>query len=252
MGRILVVLGLTLLPLAAAEEDGRAFAARFEAEVSLRVTLSAAEQEFYARYLETLCELAPGQFVALVDRAPRVQSILIFWRAWDGYFHFIGGSPVSTGKPGRFEYFETQVGVFEHLAENPDYRAEGTRNEYGIRGYGVKGMRVFDFGWVRAPKGWGDGRESAMRFQMHATDPDLLERRVGTPQSKGCIRIPGSLNVFLDRYGILDADYQRVVWEGGKPLVLRPDWNPTPWAGRYLVVVDTTAVWLRPRRGVSR
>lgn len=245
MGRFITLVGLAILPLAA-EIDGRALAATYAAEVTPRVSLSSAEQEFYARYLETLYELAPERFVALVDRAPGVQSILLFWRAGDGYFHFIGGSPVSTGKPGRFDYFETPVGVFEHTVENPDYRAEGTRNEFGIRGYGLKGMRVFDLGWTMGKKGWGDRQESVMRLQMHATDPDILERRLGEPQSKGCIRISSSLNVFLDRYGILDADYQRAVWEGKRPLVLRPDWEPAPWAGRYVVVVDSSAIWVRP------
>jgi hypothetical protein len=36
--------------------------------------------------------------------------------------------------------------VFEHTLDNPDFRAEGTVNEFGIRGYGTKGMRIFDFG----------------------------------------------------------------------------------------------------------
>lgn len=49
-----------------------------------------------------------------------------------------------------------------------------------------------------------------MRLQMHATDPDLLERRLGSAQSKGCIRIPASLNRLIDCYGVLDAEYKRV------------------------------------------
>ena len=101
------------------------------------------------------------------------------------------------------------LGVFAHSLDNPDFRAEGTLNSNGIRGYGAKGMRVFDFGWQRVPKGWGDGAVSEMRLQMHATDPDLLERRLGSAQSKGCIRIPATLNRFLDRHGVLDADYER-------------------------------------------
>jgi hypothetical protein len=38
--------------------------------------------------------------------------------------------------------------VFEHTIAHLDFRAEGTRNEFGVRGYGVKGMGVLDFGWV--------------------------------------------------------------------------------------------------------
>ena len=36
-------------------------------------------------------------------------------------------------------------------------------------------MRVFDFGWQMAEKGWGKGGEGVIRLQMHATDPDLLK-----------------------------------------------------------------------------
>lgn len=238
---------LAALPHLAAAEDGRDFAARFAAEVDRRVEVSPAVREFYATsYLEPLPELSPGQFVVLVDRNRKAQLLLLYWRAPDRQFHFIGASPVSTGLPGRFEYFLSPLGVFEHTLANPDYRAEGTKNEYGIRGDGVKGMRVYDFGWIRANKGWGDRRESVLRLQMHATDPDILERRLGTPQSKGCIRIPGKLNQFFDRHGILDADYQRAVNEGNRPWVLRPDWSPTPWAGRYLVIIDSSGVWLNP------
>ena len=68
-------------------------------------------------------------------------------------------------------------------------------------GRGRKGTRVYDFGWVPAAKGWGNGAMSVMRLQMHATDPDQLERRLGTAQSKGCIRIPASLNEFISGRG---------------------------------------------------
>jgi len=88
---------------------------------------------------------------------------------------FIGASPASTGKPWRFDCFMTPPGVFEHSIDNPDFRAKGTRNGNG------KGV-----------KGWGLGGESRMRLQMHATDPDLPEQRLGTAQSKGCIRIPAT------------------------------------------------------------
>ena len=106
-----------------------------------------------------------------------------------------------------------------------------------IRGYGAKGMRVFDFGWVVAARGWAPG-EQAMRLQMHATDPDRLEPRLGRRESKGCIRIPATLNRLIDHHGLLDADYEAA--PPGRPLwVLKPDRDPTPWSGRWLVVVDS-------------
>lgn len=64
--------------------------------------------------------------------------------------------------------------------------------------------------------------------------PDTFE-----PQSKSCIRIPASLNDFIDRYGILDADYERALAEGKKLWVLHKERTPTPWSGRYLVIVDS-------------
>jgi hypothetical protein len=100
-------------------------------------------------------------------------------------------------------------------------------------------MRVFDFGWQQAVRGWGRGGESTMRLQMHATDPDFLENRLGTVQSRGCIRIPASLNVFIDHYGVLDGDYESALAEGKTLWVLPKTRAATDWSGRFLVVVDT-------------
>lgn len=152
----------------------------------------------------------------MVDRDLWVQAFLLLWRSASGAYVLVGASPVSTGQPGSFDHFQTLLGVFEHTVANPDYRALGTPYRAGIRGNGVKGMRIFDFGWQRAPKGWGDGAVSQIRLQMHATDPDLLEPRLRTAQSKGCIRIPATLNRFLDRFGVLDAAYEESAQDGGK------------------------------------
>ena len=179
------------------------------------------------------------QFVVLVDRSPKVQAVLLLWGSAGTVWRLVGAAPVSTGLPGRYEHFATPLGVFDHSLKNPDYRAEGTKNQFGIRGYGRKGTRVYDFGWARAAKGWGNGAISVMRLQMHATDPDHLEQRLGTAQSKGCIRIPASLNEFIDRHGVLDQDYQEKIEAGRRLWVLRDDRTPTPWSGRYLVVVDS-------------
>jgi hypothetical protein len=141
--------------------------------------------------------------------------------------------------------------VFAHTLENPDFRAEGTYNENGIRGYGVQGMRVFDFGWQTAARGWGDGHASAMRLQMHATDPDVLEPLLGQARSKGCIRIPASVNRLLDHFGVLDADYERALAQGQALWMLAPDREPTPWSGRYLVVVQTERL-ARPAWAATR
>jgi hypothetical protein len=183
----------------------------------------------------------PAQTILVVDRNPYVQAAFLLLRKETGDWHWVGATTVSTGKPGGFEHFITPRGVFLHSPQYPDYRAAGTYNENHIRGYGVRDMRVFDFGWQMAERGWGHGGTSPMRLAMHATDPERLEARLGSIASEGCIRIPASLNHFLDHYGVLDADYE-VALEAGKTLrVLLPDRQALPWPGRYLIVVDSEA-----------
>jgi hypothetical protein len=216
----------------------------FETWVDKQLSLPKEERLLYSDLLthslaKKLTTLTHDQFVLVVDRNPLVQAALIYWVPVVGLPLFIGASPTSTGRPGRFDYFETPLGVFEHTLENLDFRAEGTRNEFGIRGYGDKGMRVYDFGWQLANRGWGDRSASLMRLQMHATDPDILESRLGQAQSKGCIRIPASLNRLIDLYGLLDAEYEPSMLEGKNWWMLHPNRQPTPWSGRYLVSTTT-------------
>ncbi len=231
----------------------------FVREVDMRLDVPSAAQEEYAMRLAGALAHAGlpasnAQYYLLVDRSPRVQAAFVFWRGLDGRWELVGAAPVSTGKPGEFEHFLTPLGVFAHSLASLDFRAEGTRNENGIMGYGEKGMRVFDFGWVEAERGWDDGGMSPMRLQVHATDPKLLEPLLGTAQhSKGCIRIPASLDVFLDRHGLLDADYEAAAAAGRRLWMLRADRVPTLFPGRFLVVVDSESR-VRPAwaKGVRR
>ena len=87
-------------------------------------------------------------------------------------------------------------------------------------------MRVYDFGWVEAERGWGKGGRSEIRLQMHATDPVYLEPRLGQAASKGCVRIPAALNRIVDAFGLLDADYLDAVARGDALWVLRRDRTP--------------------------
>ncbi len=235
-------------------------AAEFARDVDTRLDVPDGEQLEYAKRLDAAL-LAAGQtnlsaqYVVLVDRSPFVQGSFIYWRSTEGAWHFIGASPAATGRPGAFDHFYTPLGVFQHTLDNMDFRAEGTKNSLGIRGYGVRGMRVYDFGWVMAERGWGAPAKSIMRLQMHATDPAALEPRLGRWHSKGCIRIPASLNRFIDRYGLIDAEYERAAQEGRHLWVLLPARTPTPWPGKYLVVVDSEresrpawAAWPPPRK----
>lgn len=222
-------------------------AAAFAAEVDRRLELPAAEQKRYARRLAAALAEAGivqpsvpwGEYFVLVDRSPRVQALLLYWRSPQARWQFIGASPVSTGLPGEFEHYLTPLGAFEHTPANPDFRAEGTLNALGIRGYGRKGMRVYDFGWVSGERTWDFGGEGRLRLQMHATDPERLEPLLGVRHSEGCVRIPATLNTFLDRHGILDAGYEARVREGRAPRVLRADREATATPGRWLVVIDS-------------
>ncbi len=102
-----------------------------------------------------------------------VQALLLYWGSAENGWEFVGAAPVSTGSPVRYERFTTPLGVFDHTMSNPEFRAEGTKNKLGFRGYGRKGLRIYDFGWVEAPRGWGNGAMGKMRLQMHSTDAEL-------------------------------------------------------------------------------
>lgn len=233
---------LIFLPICLGADSSTGLAQLFAQQVDRRLDVPAVEQNSYGDLLATMFAekgISEAQYMVVVDRNDYVQAAMIYWMTPERMFKFIGASPVSTGKPGRFDYFTTPVGIFEHTTDNPDFRAEGTRNKHGIRGYGRKGLRVYDFGWQTAKRGWGSGGESTIRLQMHATDPDLLEIRMGSAQSKGCIRISATLNAFIDHYGILDADYEHAMSEGQTFWVLAKTRESTPFSGRFLVVIDT-------------
>jgi hypothetical protein len=234
----------TSLPWASATVKDGPLSAEFQREVLPRLTLPPSEVAAYAVRLQGALDAArialePPQFIALVDRNPNVQALLLFWGPATHGWEYVGAAPVSTGLPGRYEHFTTPLGVFDHSMANPDFRAEGTKNKLGFRGYGRKGMRVYDFGWVQAPRGWGSGAMGTLRLQMHATDPELAAQKLGTAQSEGCVRIPATLNAFIDLHGLLDEDYDRQSASGVHLWVLRPDRMPSRTPGRYLVVVDS-------------
>lgn len=245
--RAIALLAFMLTATPAQTADGTALAEAFQTEVEKRLELPAAEQQRYADMLvaalaEAATPFTHSQYILLLDRDPNVQAILLYWLDLADSppsFHYIGASPTSTGKPGKIGYFITPLGVYAHTLRNKDFRAEGTPNRSGILGYGRKGTRIFDFGWVEAERGWGSGGRSQMRLLLHSTDPDQLERYLGTPHSKGCIRIPASLNTFIDHHGLLDADYEQALAKGRKLWVLLPKRPPSLWPGRYLVIVDS-------------
>jgi hypothetical protein len=184
------------------------------------------------------------QLLVVVDRNPRVQQLMILVAVPAGEWKVIGGSRVSTGQRGRFDHYVTPRGAFHITDAILGYRAEGTLNENGIRGLGAKGMRVWDFGWQVAMKGWtevaGKPDRTPIRLMLHATDPDKLEQRIGRPASQGCIRVTTTMNRFLDRHGVLDAEYERAAVNDIRfRALLLPGREPSPLAGNTLVVVDS-------------
>lgn len=245
---MMLFLGVALWPLAVLAAPPApgvdAWRARFAREVDHRLEVPTADQARYVALLKQALADAnvtdtSAQTLLLVDRSPQVQAAFVILHTEQDVWSFIGATAVSTGKVGSYNHFLTPLGVFPHTLENPDFRSEGTLNDNHIRGYGRRGMRVFDFGWQQAQRGWSTGAISQMRLQMHATDPDVLEARLGNVASEGCIRIPATLNVFLDSHGLLDVAYEQAVKDGRHLWVLKADRDMIEWPGQYMVIVDS-------------
>lgn len=181
------------------------------------------------------------QVVLVVDRSPKVQRLWVTVATpGSNVLEPLGSVRVSTGKPGRKEHFRTPVGVFFNDAAILGYRAQGTYNENHIRGIGIRGMRVWDFGW-QTTDDWRTPRAlMAVRMEMHATDPSVLEPRLGRWDSEGCIRIPTRFNSFLDQNGLIDAkEREAAVQDRRFAALLLKHAVPSPLAGQTVVVVDT-------------
>ncbi len=183
-----------------------------------------------------------AQLLVVVDRNPHVQKLALMVALPSVPWLVVGSTRVSTGQPNRHGYYITPTGVFLHDASILDYRAQGTFNENHIRGLGLKGMRVWDFGWQWAVKGWlKTGEEGQIRLLMHATDPTYLAQRIGRPASEGCVRVPADVDRFMDRHGVLDADYEiAAVDDISFRAILPRDRVPTPLANDRLVIVDSS------------
>lgn len=188
------------------------------------------------------------QLLVVVDRSLTGQAMALVLARQDRAWEVLGGTRVSTGQEGRFDHYVTPTGVFQHTADILDYRAEGTLNENGIRGLGVKGMRVWDFGWQMATKGWRrDGEQGQIRMEMHATDPTYLAQRIGRTASQGCIRIPEAMNRFLDWHGVLDVDYERAANDDIRyRALLLHGRRPSLLAGNTLIVIDSSGPAIAP------
>ncbi|MFT9417625.1 L,D-transpeptidase [Acetobacter sp.] len=238
----------------AARQEAWALTLAFRREVPVAVSVSSAYKAAWVALARQQLEQAGyvldrPQVLVVVDRNPKVQRLcLILAIPGSADWQVIGSTKVSTGTTGRQYYYITPTGVFPNSATRLGYRALGTKNENGIMGNGTTGMRVWDFGWQWAEKGWLPSRDKVqIRLEMHATDPVYLEQRLGRTASEGCIRIPSSLNVFIDRHGLLDTEYeQRATVDRRFAALLRKDRVASPIAGLLVVVVDTTGLVIPP------
>ncbi|WP_419728659.1 L,D-transpeptidase [Lichenicola sp.] len=182
------------------------------------------------------------QTLLLVDRSPAVQRLwVILALPGAAPWQVIGAVRVSTGKPGRLEHFKTPVGVFTNTPSILGYRAQGTFNEHHIRGNGLKGMRVWDLGWQTTEDWRKPAALTAVRLEMHATDPTFLEARLGRPDSEACIRIPAAFNQFLDRSGLIDMQLVQLASQDRAIAALLPkDRATTRLAGDKVIVIDSS------------
>ena len=238
----------------AARQEAWALTLAFRREVPAALSVSSAYKTAWVALARQQLEQAGyvldrPQVIVVVDRNPKVQRLcLILAMPGSADWQVIGSTKVSTGTTGRQYYYITPTGVFPNSADRLGYRALGTKNENGIMGNGTTGMRVWDFGWQWAEKGWLPSRDKVqIRLEMHATDPVYLEQRLGHTASEGCIRIPSSLNVFIDRHGLLDAEYERRATVDRRfAALLRKDRVVSSIAGLVVVVVDTADYALPP------
>jgi len=214
----------------------------FEREVPEHLTLTAG-LPVAERLAKANPELPPDgpQAVLAVDRAANKQTLWVLVSRPGGRWLAIGGTLVSTGKPGRKEHFKTPVGTFLNDGSILGYRAEGTFNENHVRGLGLKGMRVWDFGWQTTEDWRTPGATMQVRLEMHSTDPANLAHRIGRPDSEGCIRIPASLNTFLDKHGVIDRALTAAApTDRATAQLIAKQEHPTPLAGSALVVYDSS------------
>lgn len=199
--------------------------------------LNQLSQDAVKKFLSLGEEAKRSQYFLYVDRNPNKQIAFVgFFNAMDTNVTIIGLNKISSGNEKRKGFFITPTGVFENSPNFIGYRALGTKNAKGWRGLGVKGSRVWDFGWQKTIK---NGEERMIRFLLHATDPISGEKRLGRVDSKGCIRISGKLNKFLDHYGLLDRTYEKQKDDKRFSWVLKANREPVLFAGQYLLIGDS-------------
>lgn len=195
---LLVMLPQTVCatPAAVIADDGGSaqWRERFAREVDRRLDLPPDQQLRYVGLLEAALSAAGlpdlrAQAVLLVDRSVHVQAAFLIVRRGEQGWTWLGASPVSTGRVGSFDHFETPLGVFAHSLDNPDSGPKGPSTATASAGTACAAcVSTTSAGPRRCAA--GERVDSTMRLQMHATDPLTLEPRLGRAESKGCIGFP--------------------------------------------------------------
>jgi hypothetical protein len=196
----------------------RDLARGYQAVVDRQLKLPENEAVIYGGLAETEIagareHLLGPQYVLVVDSCPAVQAAFLFFRLLPGRYELVGASPASTGDPEQAGCVQTPQGVFAQAGV--DYARRLT-------------SRVYDFGLHRARRG-ASGGFAPLRLQARAAT-GRTGARLGKAQSNGSILLPPGLVAFLDQYGVLDD---------GRKDALTPAGEALPFAGRYLVVIDS-------------
>lgn len=184
---------------------------RYAEAVAQRLDVPAHETRIYAMLAEAnfLGHPAPPrapQYVLVVDSCREVQAAFLYWRLLGRRWELVGASPASTGCSRQRGHLPTPLGAFAS-------RSPGLRMT-------TAASRVYDFGLQRAQRPEGGWAPLHLRARAASGEDAAM---LGTQRSDGCVLLPRSLVAFLDRHGLLDGA------SGG----------PVPFAGRYLVVVDS-------------
>ena len=222
---LLAAAGAALAPLQAVSASSvavctpRELSQRFDAAVAQRLQVPQNEAAIYASLAEVELSAHRGvgpqpQYLLVVDSCPFIQTAFLFWRLLPGRYQLVGATPASTGNPQRPGCLETPCGVFPQGSAWDAGRAQAAR--------------VYDFGTQRARIA-GSAGYGALQLQARAA-VGRSRALLGTAQSDGRVLLPPSLVAFLDGHGVLD---------GQRSEARSPQGEPVPFAGRYLVVIDS-------------
>jgi len=198
--------------------------------------------------------LEKSQFVSIVDLDKQLY-IVTFWDETTQQYHYIGNDLISSGnirreaevKYGENHYFKTPAGVFK---SKNGWRSEGKLSEDNITlGYGYEGRYIFYFGKQDSIRfnTFDKNKEKIYDTQRWKLIKDSLDlavhshkssKKLGQPNSHGCVRMSDELNRFLDNNSVLHKN----AFDGDKWIhkyakePLQTKYHQ--YAGEYLIIFD--------------